>query len=117
MEKVVLEQILHYFSLNELNSDFQHAYKADHSTCIALTEMIDKWLSYTDKKIMVGTVLFDSSAAFDIVDHRLLLTKLTAYGFSPTEINWMNSYLSNRMKSVFFNCSFSSPNSGACMYQ
>lgn len=39
MEKVVLEQRLHYSPLNELNSDFQPAYKADHSTCTTLIEM------------------------------------------------------------------------------
>lgn len=103
MEKVVLEQILHYFSLNELNSDFQPTYKADHSTHTALTEMIDKWFSSTDKKRTFVTVLLDFSVAFNILDHRLLLMKLTAYGFSPTTINWMNSYLSNRMQSVVIN--------------
>lgn len=108
MEKVVLEQVLYYFSCNQLNSDFQHAYKSDHSTGTALTEMVDKWLSYIDKKMMVGAVLLDFSAAFDVVDHGLLLRKLGAYGFSPTTINWMNSYLSNRMQCVFFNGSFSS---------
>lgn len=45
MEKVVLEQILHNFLLNDLNSHCQHAYKADHSTCTALTDMTDKWLT------------------------------------------------------------------------
>ena len=108
MEKVVLEQILHYFSLNELNSDFQAAYKADHSTHTALTEIIDKWFLLTDKKMTFVTVLRDFSATFDIVDHRILLMKLTAYGFSPTAINWMNSYLSNRMQSVVINGSLSS---------
>ena len=103
MEKVVFKQILNYFLSNQLNSDFQHAYKADHSTCTALTEMVDTWLSYIDKKMMVGTVFLDFSAAFDVVDHSLLLSKLTVYGFSPTAINWMNSYLSNRMQCVFFN--------------
>ncbi len=50
MEKVVFNQILTYFSSNQLHSDFQHAYKADHSTCTALTEMVDTWLSWIDKK-------------------------------------------------------------------
>ena len=108
MEKVVLKQVLYYFSINQLNSEFQHAFKSDHSTCTALTDMVDKWLSYTDTKMMVGAVLLDFSAAFDVVDHAILLRKLTAYGFSSNAITWMNSYLSNRMQCVFFNGSFSS---------
>ncbi len=64
--------------------------------------------------MMVETVLLDLRAAFDIVDHDLLLTKLAAYGSSPTAINWTNSYLSSRMQSVFFNGSFSSPKCLQC---
>lgn len=109
MEKCVFEQIRHYFSLDDLNSDFQHAYHSDHSTCTAITEMTD-CKSYIDKRMMVRTVLLDFSVAFD----GLLRTKLTTYGFSSTAINWMNSYLSNRLQSVVFNGSFSSPECLPC---
>lgn len=64
--------------------------------------------------MMVGTVLLVFSAAFDVVDHWLFLTKLTAYGFSSKAINWMHSYLSSRMQSVFFNGSLSFPEHLKC---
>ena len=68
--------------------------------------MVDKWISYTDTKNMVGAVLLDFSAALEVLDHGILIRKLTAYGFSQNAITWMNSYLSNRMQCVFFNGSF-----------
>lgn len=69
MVKVVPEQILQYFSVNDLKSHIQHTHKADHSTCTALTAMTDRWLTCTDNNMMFGTVPLDFSAAFDIVDH------------------------------------------------
>ena len=40
------------------------------------------------------------SAAFDIVDHPLLLQKLQLYGFDNCALNWMKSYLSERLQMV-----------------
>ena len=40
------------------------------------------------------------SAAFDIVDHDLLLRKLELYGFKDDAISWVGSYLSDRKQCV-----------------
>ena len=37
--------------------------------------MTDDWLREVDDKMIVGAVLLDFSAAFDIIDHSLLLEK------------------------------------------
>ena len=41
------------------------------------------------------------SAAFDIVDHSLLLDKLQLYGFADDSLNWMRSYLNGRSQTVY----------------
>jgi hypothetical protein len=71
---MVFHQIALYFSVNKL-TDFQHAYREGHSTCTALTQMANDWLKEIDNKKIVGAVLLDFSAAFDIIDHNLLLKK------------------------------------------
>ena len=45
-------------------------------------------------------VALDNSAAFDTVDHKILLQKLRLYGFHESAIKWFTSYLSNRYQYV-----------------
>lgn len=107
-EKIVFNQIQFYFSENNLLTEFQHAYRKGFSTCTALTQMTDDWLREIDNKKICGAVLLDFTAAFDVIDHGLLLQKLERYGFKTSALNWFNSYLTNRSQKVYFNGSFSS---------
>lgn len=68
--------------------------------------MMDNGFKEMDNKKMVGSVILDFSAAFDIIDHELLKDKLKGYGFLPTALSWIESYLSGRKQRVFFNGSF-----------
>jgi len=54
--------------------------------------MSDDWLRETEKRNITGVVFLDFSAAFDIIDHDLLLTKLSCYGFEKSAITWMYSW-------------------------
>ena len=46
----------------------------------------------------------DLSAAFDIIDHNILLQRLEhLYGISGTPLNWSRSYLPNRTQTVIIN--------------
>ena len=51
--------------------------------------------------IACSTFLSKKSAAFDIVDHPLLLEKLRLYGFSDNALNWVGSYLTGRTQTVY----------------
>ena len=101
-EGIIYKQIQQYFNDFSLNTDFQHAYRVGHSTATALTSLTDSWLQHIDKKEVVGAVLLDFSAAFDIIDHDLLIKKLKAYGFRITAIELLRSYLSDRQQCVVF---------------
>ncbi len=69
--------------------------------------MTDEWLETLDDKTLVGAVLLGYTAAFDVIDHDILVAKLKCYGFSLTALDWIRSYLSNRKQRVFYNGSFS----------
>ena len=68
--------------------------------------MTDDWLKKIDNKKIVGAVMLDFSAAFDIIDHYLLLKFFMCYGLSISAILWIKIYISNRTQRGFFNESF-----------
>ena len=42
----------------------------------------------------------DLSKAFDCLNHKLLIAKFSAYGFSPSALRLIHSYLSERKQRV-----------------
>ena len=69
--------------------------------------MYDTWVKAVDAKELSGVCLLDMSAAFDIVDHSLLLQKLRLYGFDDSALDWVKSYLSDRQQCVSIDASLS----------
>lgn len=114
LEKIVSVQIKDYFSCNGLIACIQHAYKEGHSTSTAFEQMTDDWLKSMDDRKLVGAVLLNFSADFDVIDHELLLGKLKCYGFNSPSLSWMESYLSRRRQNMLFNGSFSNSNDIHC---
>ena len=65
-----------------------------------------------DNGKIVLVLLLDMSAAFDTIDHELLLKTLkNSYGIDKIVCNWLFSYLNHRSFSVNINDSFLDPDS------
>lgn len=52
-------------------------------------------------------MLLDLSSAFDFIGHSLLLDKMKRYGFTVTALKWIESYLTKRKQTIYFNGSAS----------
>ena len=48
----------------------------------------------------MGTLFFDLRKAFDVVDHTIIIEKLTAYKFRNSSLHWFKSYLNGRRQAV-----------------
>jgi hypothetical protein len=89
---------------------FQSAYTKFHSTETTLLSLHDDLIQAMDKQQVTGLTLLDLSAAFDTIDHSILLTRLSSwFGFSGQVISWFHSYLSDRTFSVLCSNLKSSP--------
>ena len=102
----VLERIIHARISSHLESfpsitPFQSAYRQFHSTETALLRIQNDLLLAINKQKVSALVLLDLSAAFDTIDHKILLSRLSSfYGLSSTALNLIASYLLNRTQSV-----------------
>ena len=65
-----------YFCDNDLNESLQSAYKKHHSYETALLLVQSDVLKSVDNKQCVVLLLLDLSAAFDTVNHNILLYRL-----------------------------------------
>lgn len=110
IEKIVHIQISEYVNTNDLFSKYQSGYRKSHGCETAVTKIHNDILLMIDKRDNVVLLLLDLSAAFDTINHSLLLKKLhNMYGIRGTVEKWLDSYLSDRnFKVVVKNSSSSS---------
>ena len=79
----------------------QSAYRKCHSTETALFSNIIEEL---DEGNLVLLTMLDLSAAFDCVDHEILLKRLErSYGIQSIAHSWIKSYLTDRTQRVHHN--------------
>ena len=73
MEKVVAGQLKHYLTENKLTETYQSAYVPNKSTETALLKVQSDILNAVDSREVILLVMLDLSAAFDTIDHGILL--------------------------------------------
>ena len=76
-------------------------FRHGRSTVTALLTMYDRWIKSAAAGRFIGAVFLDLSAAFDLVDHSLLIQKLKMYGLSESALEWVTTYLDNRYQAVW----------------
>ena len=114
LERCVFVQMVTYLEENDLLHPSHHGFRAKHSTVSALIQMFDTWIDAFEDEEVSAVIMLDMSAAFDVVDHGILLSKLALYGFEDTALSWTSSYLSNRVQSVFIEGHLSEPLAVEC---
>ena len=101
IEKVASVRVLDHLHENGLQECLQSAYKEHHSCETALVRVQNDILRSVDDNRCVILLLLDMSAAFDTVDHSILLKRLQSrYGISGSSLAWFNSYLKDRTQFV-----------------
>ena len=88
-------------SSNGLELAFQSAYTKCHSTETALLRVTNDLTHAVDQSGAAVLVLLDLSAAFDTIDHEMLLSRLNCkFGVTNMALCWFRSYLSDRYQTV-----------------
>ena len=104
IEKVIAAQLTSYVEDNNLCELFQSAYRRNHSTETTLIRVHSDIAMTIDKGHSAILFLLDLSAAFDTVDHSMLLSRLnTRFGICDKALDWFQSYLSGHTQFVKVN--------------
>ena len=82
-------------------SQFQSAYRKGHSTETALLQVLDSVYTAANDKQVTVLIGLDLSAAFDTVNHGILLERLQSeFGVTGAPRAWLQSYLEGRTQFV-----------------
>ena len=104
-EKVAANQLISHMFDHSIGEMFQSSYKECHSTPrLHYFRVNNDILRVLDKGQCVLLILLDLSAAFDTIDHGILLERHVRYvGVTGCALQWFKDYLANRKQSVLIN--------------
>ena len=97
------DQMKRFLEDTEFLVKTQHGFRKGHSTTSAFSELIDDLLMNLDNSMITVALYLDFKKAFDTLNHRILLDKLSLAGFSPLTCRLIQNYLSNRKQTVLLN--------------
>ncbi len=96
LERVVFNRLSLFLAQNNILDNNQSGFRSGHSTETALLSVTEALrLARAASKSSV-LILLDLSAAFDTVNHQILMSILRKMGISGTALLWFESYLSDR---------------------
>ena len=99
-EKAVFDQTYNLMVENDLYLPNQSSYRKNHSTETALLKVTNDILLNMNKQRVTLLVLLGLSAAFDTVDHNILMSSLSMLGLEGTALKWLSSYLTGRYQRI-----------------
>ena len=96
-ERAAKLRLTDHLSSNNLLNSFQSAYIRSCSTETTLLSVHDHIIKAMSLQQVTCLTLLDLSAAFDTIDHSILLERLSSwFGITSTALSWIKSYLLHR---------------------
>jgi Reverse transcriptase (RNA-dependent DNA polymerase) len=104
LERIAQSQLRSHITASPNIGPLQSAYRVFHSTETAMTRVVSDLLTKVDTGSPSVLLSLDISAAFDTLDHSLLLKRAEdVFGFTGCAQSWLASYLSGRSSYVSIN--------------
>ena len=99
-EKIMAKRLTTYIEDNNILNQFQFGFRKKHNTSHPMVHFLNKISTALNGKEYAIAIFCDLQKAFDTCNHQILLKKLTKIGVKGLELDWFQSYLSNRQQYV-----------------
>ena len=96
MENIVSSRLTYIAEENNLLLSSQHGFRARRSTLDPVVELEYEIRKGIAENHVTVVVFFDLKAAYDSVDHKLLLNALAKLGLGGKLLTWIEDFLTNR---------------------
>ena len=101
LEKVVVNQLNTHINSSNTSNQYLSAYRKFHSTETALLKIHNDILASMDAGKVTALTLLDLPAAFDTIDHTILLSRLDdLFEVTGKALNLFKSYLTSRCQRI-----------------
>ena len=99
-EKIIYKRLYNFFNKYNILNFNQYGFRKNHSTAMAIYDILESKLSNLDKNKVSCAIYLDLSKAFDTVDKTILLKKLEHFGIRGIGLKLLENYLTNRKQCV-----------------
>uniref|UniRef100_A0A803SYC2 Reverse transcriptase domain-containing protein n=1 Tax=Anolis carolinensis TaxID=28377 RepID=A0A803SYC2_ANOCA len=100
LEWMVASQLQGFLEDTDFLDRSQSGFRPGFSTETALVALVDDLRRELDRGRVTLLVLLDISAAFDTIDHGILLGRLSGMGLGGSALQWLQSFLEGRSQLV-----------------
>jgi len=101
IERLVCRLLVAYLNEHNFFPTLQSAYRRFHSTETSVLKLVGDVLLAANRGEVTLLGFLDLSAAFDTVDHKILLNRLhVTFGLRGQVLDWIYSFVTRRTQSV-----------------
>ena len=103
LERLMYDIVIKFINKHDILYNYQFGFKKGHSTYMLLAIIIDTIVEALEHHEHVMVLHLDLAKAFDTVDHKILLNKLSHYGIRGKALSWFENYLNESQPFVKYN--------------
>ena len=102
-KKIIYNRTIAHLDKYKLLNNAQYGFRPGHSCEHGLIDLYDVLLNNLQNNSHSFGIFLDLSKAFDLIDHKILLNKLSYFGIRGISWDWFNSYLNDRYQFTSYN--------------
>ena len=100
IDRIVAKQTIEFLVQNSIITTQHHGGVKGKSTVTAIMSEVDEWSEQVESGAELAVIVIDQSAAYDMIDHEILIKKINKLGFSVNTLNYFRNYLNNRRQQI-----------------